>query len=427
MSRPAHYALLLAALVLAAFAGWRIVATRVADSLASSAPRQALGWDARNPDALLALAQQQLHAGQPRQAAATARELLRCAPLQADAFTILARSAAASGDARDARAWFAVALKRAPRDQFARAWMIGDELQHGAYPTALHNVDVLFGFAPQHRLALIPLLGKVAAEDPAFATALGDHLAQHPRWRDAMLDELVAHAPPTAVDAVFGALQAGGGQLSDDEAGRWFTRLEQDGQWGEAYSRWIARAGIDPRAGLPLVFNGDFERTPSGIGFDWTMRGEPGVEIDRVRMAGSGNAYAAQVTFRHRRADGMGFAQTLLLAPGAYSLAFRARAEDLQSDQGLEWDIVCVTGGSAIAQSPRLADSFDWKTLRTDFSVPATGCPAQRLVLTNPGAGGSAKVVSGTLWFDDFTITPVANARAHAGREAPPTAGNGSM
>jgi hypothetical protein len=406
MSRPAHYALLLAALVLAVFAGWRIVATRTSDSLARSAPRHALAWDARNPDALLALAQQQLNTDHPRQAATTARELLRSAPLQAGAFTILARAAAARGDHDTARKLFGIALKRAPRDQYAREWMIGDQLQHGDYAAALHNVDVLFGFAPQHRIALIPLLARVAAQDPNFASALGTHLTQRPRWRDAMLAELLAHAPIGTVDDVFGTLQSAAGGLSDDEAGRWFARLEQDGQWGEAYSRWLGWTGVDLSHGIPLVFNGSFERPVSGIGFDWTMRGEPGVEIERVRSAGASGAYAAQVTFRRRRANDMGFQQTLMLAPGTYSLSFRARGDDLRSDQGLEWDIACVAGGAAIATSPRLDGSFEWKTVTADFTVPASNCPAQRLMLTNPGAGGSAKVVSGTLWFDDFHIGP---------------------
>lgn len=407
MSRTAHYALLLAALALAIFAGWRIVATRVSDSLAASAPQQALAWDADDPDALLALAQQQLDAGHPQQADATARELLRVAPLQADAFTILARAAAARNDHARARSLFALALKRAPRDQYARAWMIGDELQRGEYPAALHNVDVLFGFAPQHEAALIPLLAQAAGHDPAFATALGHSLAKQPAWRNGMLTELLAHAHLATVNEVFGTLQASAGGLSDDEAGRWFARLEQDGQWGEAYSRWLGWTGVDLSRGVPLVFNGSFERTPSGMGFDWVMRGEPGVEIERVRIAGASGEVAAQVTFRRRRANDIGFQQTLLLAPGHYSLSFRARADNLRSDQGLEWDIVCISGGTPIASSPRLDGSFDWKPFTAEVSVPATNCPAQRLQLTNPGAGGSAKVVSGTLWVDDFKLSPI--------------------
>jgi tetratricopeptide (TPR) repeat protein len=421
MSRAARLALMLVALGLAAFAGWRIVATRASDSLASSAPRQSLAWDARNPEALLALAQQQLDDGHPQQAAATAREVLRKSPLQAGAFTILARTTAAGGDTDGARRLFKIALQRAPRDQYARGWMIGDELQHADYAAALHNIDVLFGIAPDQQTALIPVLGQVAGQDPAFAAALGHFLANGPTWRNAMLGEILAHASTATVDEVFDALQAAGPGLDDDEAGRWFTRLEQDGQWGEAYSRWISRAGIDLRQGVPLVFNGSFERAVTGIGFDWTMRGEPGVEIERVRIAGASGNYAAQATFRRRRANDMGFQQTLLLAPGAYTLSFRARADNLRSDRGLAWDIVCVTGGAPIATSPRLDGSFDWKTVSTDVNVPATNCPAQRLVLTNPGAGGSAKVVSGTLWFDDFKIAPaVIPPPAGAARHLPP-------
>lgn len=405
MSRTARYAGWAIALVIVAVLGWRIVATRVSDSLASSAPTEALAWDAHNPDALLALAQQQLADKHPDAAAATAGALLRAAPLQADALTVLARAALAHGDNATAARLFPLALRRAPRNQYARGWMIGNALQHGDYPAALHNIDVLFGFAPQHEAALIPLLVQVADHDPAFATALGQHLTTHRYWRSGLLDELLAHASDATVDAVFIAMQSGGTPLDDADAGRWLARLQKDGHWGEAYSLWVGRLKLPPGASLPAVYDGGFEQPATGIGFDWSMRGEPGVDIQRVPIAS--DDWVAQVTFRNRRADDMGFQQLLLLAPGRYTLTFRARAENLRSDQGMEWDIYCVAGGAPIAQSPRLEDSFDWKSVSVDFTVPATHCPAQRLQLVNPGAGGSGKVASGTLWFDDFKLTPI--------------------
>lgn len=405
MSPWIRYAGNVFALVLVVFIGWRAVATRVSDWLATGDPLRALAWDSRNPDALLTLAQQQLRNGRPDRAAATARALLRIEPLQADSFGIIARAAEATGETTAARRLYAIALRRAPRDEYVRAWTIGDQLQHSDYASALHNVDVLFGIAPMYQRDLMPLLTRAAGSDPAFAVALGRFLGGQPLWRPAMLDDLLAHASVATVDAVSEVIAATGNGLNDAEAGRWYARLENDGRWDEAYSRWFSRIDVDRRGGLPLVYNGAFQRPATGIGFDWEMRGEPGVQVERVRI---GSAFAAQVRFLGRRVDDIGFAQILLLAPGSYQLSFRARAEDLRSEKGMQWDIRCVEGGPVIANSPRLDGSFDWRAESVGFSVPTEKCPAQKLMLVNPGAGGAAKLVSGLLWFGDFRIAPAA-------------------
>ena len=390
-------------LLVAVLAGWRVVATRIADTLAATAPHRALAWDRRDPVALLALAQQQLEAKQPAAAAATARTLLATDPLQAQALVLLGRVAEAQKDSADAKKMYALALRRAPRDQHARAWMIGTQLREGDYHAALENIDVLLRIAPPRADVLIPIMGQLA-EKPAFASALARALAAKPEWRWRMLDELLKSASYTALDEVYGQLQSDGG-LSDAEADQWFRRLTKAGLWDEAYSRWAGRLNLKPGTPLPAVYNGGFENVASGVGFDWVMQGEPGVQIERAPIGGAGGNYAAQVTFLGRRAQDINFYQTVLLSPGTYRLSFRAQASNLRSDKGLEWAIRCVAGGDPIAVSSRLEGSFDWKSVHTDFVVPAENCPAQVLWLRNPGADGAGKLVSGVLWFDNFAIT----------------------
>lgn len=398
------YALLIG---LAALAAWRIVAIHASDSLIDDEPHRALAWDTANPPAWLALAQRQLQTGDTQQAAASARQLLHLAPLQADAFAIIAQAAEAGGDSAAAHRLFALAVRRAPRDEYARAWMIGTQLHDGDYPAALRNVDILFNIAPVHESTLMPLLARAADADAKFAAALGRFLGTGPTWRGGMLDELLAHATLPAVDAVFDALSTSTQGLDDADAGRWYTHLEDAGRWDEAYSRWIGRERIAAGSSVPAVWNGNFERPATGIGFDWVMRGEPGVSIERIPVAGGRGAHVAEVTFLGRRANDIGFSQLLLLAPGAYRLSFRARAEDLRSDQGMQWTIRCLPNGPVVAGSPHLGGSFDWRDVAVELTIRAAQCPAQRLALVNPGAGGAAKIVSGKIWFADFQIRPV--------------------
>lgn len=405
-------ALLAAALVLAGMAGWRIVVTATSDRLAADHPGAALAWDADNPDAVLTLARQQLQAGHPQDAAAIARRLLRTEPLQGPAFVMLARAAQAEGDDAAAHKLFAIALRRAPRDQYTRAWTIGAQLRVGNYDDALRNTSVLLRIAPPRQEVLIPVLAQLT-EKPAFASALAHTLAEQPQWRWAMLGYLLSHASHNAVDAVFSRLQDLG-SLSDGEAAQWFDRLTAAGLWGEAYSRWASGLHLPRGTPLPSIYDGGFETKPSGIGFDWRTGGAPGVIIERVQVDGATGSYAAQVSFFGRRVTDTHFAQTLLLAAGPHVLRFRARARRLTSDKGLEWAIGCEGIEEPIASSPRLRGDFAWRPIELTFTVPEHGCPAQRLWLRNPGAAGAAKIVSGTLWFDDFRIAAPAPAASAA-------------
>lgn len=400
MRQALPIALLVLATLGAVVVGWRIVVVSMAATLAEEAPQEALAWNPSSPPALLDQAQVQLDAGQLDAAMITARGLLRAFPLQAEALVVLARVADAEHDP-DAAARFEIALERAPRDPYARAWMSGTQLQEGEYDQALANIDTLLTIMPSYQEALLPILVGLA-DEPAFALAMVQTLQRRPIWRGTYLGELLKDGSFDAADQIFGRLQDTR-DLDRVEATAWLARLQQGGMWEAAYSRWVSGLELPPEGSLALVHDGGFDEAGTGMGFDWRMPGAPGVLVERVRFEGEP---VAQVTFLGRRAPQINFAQTLFLAPGTYDLQFRARAQDLRSDRGIEWIITCIGGSPARARSDALRGSFDWKALRMRFEVPAQDCPAQELALSNPGAGGAGKIVAGTLWFDDFAITP---------------------
>ena len=406
---------LLVLAALGAFAlAWRIVAIHMAASLAEEGPQQALSWNRASAPALLARAQEQFDAGALDAAASTARALLRAFPLQAQALVVLARIADAKHDPATA-ARFALALQRAPRDPYARAWVSGIQLQEGKYDQALANINTLLTIMPSYQEALLPILVGLA-DKPGFATAMAQALQRRPLWRGAYLGQLLKDGGFDAADQIFGQLQ-NANDLDSAEASSWLERLKQAGMWGAAYSRWVSGLDLPPGASLALVHDGGFDQAGTGIGFDWRMPGAPGVLVERVELD---DEQVAQVSFLGRRVPDVNFAQTLFLAPGTYELQYRARARNLRSDRGIEWTIACIGDSPIRARSDALQGSFDWKTLRVRFEVPAQGCPAQELALSNPGAGGAGKIVVGTLWFDDFAITPVTTAESDpaAGPEA---------
>ncbi|MEJ5207475.1 hypothetical protein [Denitratimonas sp. CY0512] len=382
----------------AAFFAWRIVITTTAAHLASDQPHRALAWSPTEPEAVLALAQEQLDAQQLQDATLTAHRLLRNSPLQAQALVLLARVADARHDPQVAEL-FQIAVQRSPRDQYARAWLIGEQLRAGRHDEALMHVNKLLGYAPWLRGALLPVLAKATA-DQGFAAAMVAVLNESPSWRSAFLNTLLKEADQVAIDSVYGGL-LDANALSDAEARQWFEWLAKAGSWGQAYSYWVSWLRLPKGTSLSLVHDGGFDAVASGVGFDWHMQGGSGVLIERVLDGGNP---VVQVAFLGRRTERIGLHQTLLLAPGRYRLQFRAKGRDLRSDRGIRWALRCNGGNPMQANADVLQGSFDWKPVQMAFEVPLDSCPSQVLALENPGARGAGKIVSGTLWFDDFAV-----------------------
>lgn len=402
MTRARSWLLAAVVLALAGLAGWRILALTQAGRWAAADPQRALYWNPRHPQALLALAEQQLAAGRLDQARASARRLLAAEPLEGRAFGVLAAADAQQGRVDRALVLYTIAARRSPRDLRARAWLTEHYLVAGDYPTALRHIDALLRTSPGLGPALMPLLGRLAA-DPRFATELARVLERRPPWRVGLLKTLQRAEDPRAADQVLSALRAAGG-LDAAEFDDWIAYLIRQGRWGEAYGRWAGT--LDLQGGpLPPVYNGGFEQPVSNRGFDWRLSRTPGVSVDFVPDR-SARGLTVHAAFRGRPAAGVGLEQPLLLAPGDYRFSARMRADALRSERGLEWTLTCFGQAQPFAASEPLAGSFGWRTVTMQVNVPVTGCAGQWLRLRNPVPAGSIQQVSGDLWFDEVVVQP---------------------
>jgi len=400
--------LLIIVIALAGFASWRVVVTGIADRLANGAPEQSLQLDPGDPDAMLRVARQRLQDGDTEGAASIARELLREEPLTGEAFVVLARAVEAAGDNAKAEALYPIAVRRAPRNVYARAWLIGDLLNRQKYADALAQFDVLFRLSPGQAQKLLPIFAQLA-ESSDFEQALVVGVGST-SWKTVMYSSLLERGNHDVVDRFFGELLRQG-NLPDEAVGRWLDWLMQRGFWDEAYARWAGWLKLAPGVPLPLLFNGGFETEPSGIGFDWRIRPTAGVAIERESKQGATGALALNVRFSGRRVPEINLEQRLLLSSGNYILSFRARAESLHSDKGLQWVVRCVAASEPLAVSASLEGSFEWKRFEAPFAVPDKDCPSQQIWLRNPGAAAAGKDVVGDIWFDDFAIVSAASAQ----------------
>ena len=389
--------------LLACLAGWRSVGQMQAERHAVSDPARALHWRPQQPQVLAAMAEQALQRGETKRAAVLARQVLRHEPLSGEAFRILAQSAEGEGQAQSALNLYRIAAQRAPRDLQARAWLAEYYLAQRDYPQALAQLDRVLRLSPERARSLNPVLVKLAAEDQAFAEALADTLGYSPPWRAGMLAALHHRATgnPVASGRVMQALYAKG-KLSPEEYAQWLDGLLAQGRWGEALARWVGTLSMQDGP-LPLVYNGDFARVPSDVGFDWRQRRVPGVLLEFTQPAGA-QALAAHFQFLGRRVPNSGLEHPLVLLPGKYQLLLRMRAHALRSAIGLQWQLVCAGKGGVVLRSDPVDGSFAWQEQRIAFNVPAQGCPGQWLRLVNPVAAGAAQIAAGELWLDHARI-----------------------
>jgi len=99
-----------------------------------------------------------------------------------------------------------------------------------------------------------------------------------------------------------------------------------------------------------------------------------------------------------------GVSQTVLLPPGAYRFKGSFKGE-VVGRRGLQWSISCM-GGPAIGASPMILGSSPvWRDFEFAFTVPATGCRAQSARLELAARSASEQLVSGSMWFDELSIS----------------------
>lgn len=394
-------------LLLAALAGaaiWKVQAMARADLLADVDPAAALAIQPAHAGALARLAETELDAGNADAAAATARELLRHEPLAPAGWALLSASAARTQGEQSPAALEAarLAVRHAPRSLAPRVLLADAALAAGDYRSAMVQLDVLMRLSPELRKTLLePLLQQ--ARVPALRDALADVLALRPTWRPDMLALLARDIERPEVHSLYAALRTGGG-LNTWEITSWLDALIADGQWGAAYAHWASGLGGRAGGGLPLVYNGSFEKSLADSGFSWRLRKVMGSSASRQPRHDFPTRHAVRIVFQGRKVDRAGLEQPLLLPAGQYHVQMQVLARNLRSELGLEWVVQCADGRIA-GRSPALHGNFGWQPLEWEVEVPE-GCPGQWLRLRNPSPAGASRITRGELWVDDVGIVP---------------------
>lgn len=339
-----------------------------------------------------------------KQISAQAEQVLVRNPLNAQALRILGQVAAAAGDEQRANAFFQAAARRSLREDYALSWLVQKNYEHENFATAIHYADALLRTRPQLVSAVTPLLARML-ENNSAGPQLQKLLAENPPWRPAFLAAL----PPYIGDAritlnLLLNLRETATPPTMDDLRNYLNFLIRNKLYEFAYYAWLQFLPPEQLTKVGFLINGSFERTPSGLPFDWVIKGGPGVTIDIVRKPDARRQHALYIEFGYGRV-GFHASQLLRLAPGTYQLEGQYIGE-LKGRRGLVWRITCADNGKRIGQSDMvIGEAQTWTDFSFSFTVPDRECGAQTLQLVLNARSASERLVSGAVWYDDLRIS----------------------
>jgi len=287
-------------------------------------------------------------------------------PLRTEPFLVEGALAERAGDYDRANKLLAQARARDPRSAAARYLYADTAVRQGKIVEALKEMAVLSRLVPGTSVQLVPALAEFA-RSPGSRGKLAAILAQNPQLKNPLLLAL-ATDPDNAALIVSLAGPATANPALDTRAwqARLLLGLVARGDYQRAYDLWRGFALL-PAGAQPLLFNGSFRDLGAPPPFNWAFSASPAGVAEpgphRLRVLYYGREDTALAT------------QLLVLPPGNYRFGAPVTGDMVAG--ALSWTLTCVNAKAPLMDL-RLGGSAP---PAGNFTVPASGCPAQSLVL----------------------------------------------
>lgn len=318
--------------------------------------------------------------GQLATATQLARRALLASPIDAKALRVL--GIIADREHRDAQAktLMTLAADRTQRDPVPHLWLFQRYVVAGDWKAAMYEADTLMRKPPRNYD--VPSIVAATAENPAARPALVERMRYRPPWAQSLVAQLARRSPAAAFDLLLRLYQAGS-PPTDGEVGVLMQQMMADGAVMNAYLAWTALLPTSAVERLGDVYDPEFEGLPGAPPFNWSLASSDNAGAD-LAMGPSGSGSALYVHYSAKQPTPLA-QQILLLTPGRYRLTARMYLEESGRSDELSWTLSCY-GGATLAQIGAPDDGLVWREPSAEVVVPASGCDAQRLVLTGePG------------------------------------------
>jgi hypothetical protein len=333
-----------------------------------------------------------------------ATSTLQNEPLNARAFEALGLLAARDGDTKSADRLMKAAARRSLRQRIAVYWMMQSRFAAKDYAAAAGYADALLRGRPQAMPFAISVLSSMA-ELPNSEEILGKILTQNPPWRSLFFLSLKGHIRnPQAPLKLLLALKATPHPPTTQEIGAYLRLLTDNHLYSLSYYSWLQFLNPEQLKSGGLIVNGDFELTPSGLPYDWTIESGDGAMLEIAPRENRAAGHALLLELGPGRVDFHPVSELLALPPGHYRLSGSFKG-NIRGRRGLTWTIECLPTRRTLAKTDMfLGDIQRWTGFSSRWEVPAE-CEAQTLKLVLDARSTSETMISGTAWFDDLAIT----------------------
>lgn len=324
-------------------------------------------------------------------------------PLSAQACRLLGQIAEIDGSDKIAEKFMHAAARRSLNETIAVDWMMRKGFERKSYRSTVYYADALLRSAPEIAGYVTPVLARMA-ETPDAKPEIIRLLAANPNWRLAFFGELGAALTDarTPLD-LFLSLKDSPAPPTTDELNVYESFLFDRKFYELAYYSWLQFLPPAELESAAHIFNGDFERTPSGSRFDWRSPSGANVVVDFASRPEQATDHALAVQFGPGRVEFPGVLQAIMLAPGGYAFKGSMMGE-IHGPRGVEWRVKCMDG-ALLGRSQMMLGSFsNWRTFEFPLVVPPTGCAVQTIELQLAARSPSEKLLTGAIWFDDFSI-----------------------
>jgi hypothetical protein len=359
----------------AAGLGWLAVQAAAVEAFAGRNPPAAARFAPGDPRVPMGQAMLEFRQKAGAVSPATTRRSLAAlsdAPLAEEPFLLAGLSAMIAERPAEAAPLLAEARRRNPRSRVSRLLLLDRYLRTGNTDAAVGEIAALGRLIPEANRVLVPELARLSLK-PDSAAAAADVLRSDPVMRDGVLDHLSATRTPP--DRIL-ALAERSGRIVPGETAPWQHRLLQGlverNDLTRARNLWSRFAGVDAKS-LTGVYNPRFERLPGPGPFNWTFASSSNGAAEPVRGP------ALQVEY-YGRGEAELASQLVALAPGRYSMAFRASGNTPGGTAAVSWRLSCHPSSAEIMSLPIQKLSYTPAVRRGQFTVPA-GCSAQWLRL----------------------------------------------
>jgi hypothetical protein len=383
---------------------WRVLALGMADTTNGSDPEAALAWRPTQAAALASAAAEQFNSAKSPAQIANAERLaahaLSHGPLEASAVRTLGLSAALTGYPDRAASLLALAERMTLRDVPTQLWLLDGSVKRADYPGAVMHADVLMRTTPDN--SQVETLLIQLASDPRAVAPLVAHLTANPDWRRSFLARLGAEViGPDTPFMIFRALMAGHTPATAEETEPYFQRLVAGGLYQPAYLRWQYLFSPQGQPPHRPPYDGAFVGLPGPPPFNWRLSDQSDATAEFASRSDAGGDRGLHVAYN--TSSSPEFArQLLLLSPGDYELSGRVSFDSTPEPNQLGWTVKCANIDQPLAQARDGGETGQWLDLTHSFTVPASNCDAQWLILD--GRSGS-EISHLSAWYSNLRIS----------------------